>query len=510
MQSWLKRMYERHGARYLLGVIGLVFAQDLLLVVPSSLFVAARFENLSAAEYATALAIIEPLVVIGVSVAAFAVRGALRPGLAWLRGDRDPASAPAVALAVQVAPRRASLLGGGVFLLFVAPASTLAIVLPVDRLSVVDGIAIYGGQLFTILFASVLNWFSLELAMRPFLTDLATSNPAANRLQGSPRSLAVKLFVGLVSTTATTGVFAAGFAAKPGLGGAGLLRAFGISLGVSVALVLGLVLVLALLVLDPIRDLTRAAQIVGGGDLDTRVSVTSNDELGVLAESFNDMVSGLRERAVLHDALGSYVAPDVARRVLVEGAFLKGREVEASVLFADIRDFTAFAEQTTAEGVVSHLNEFFELAVPLLSGFGAHVNKYIGDGLLAAFGIPDPVPDHADRALLAACELVEATRRAFGGKLRIGVGINSGGVIAGTVGGGGKLEYTLIGDTVNVAARVEQLTKELHQPVLITEDTRSRLIELSAELDPQGEISVKGKASPVSIYAPRQFQPDPA
>jgi len=132
--------------------------------------------------------------------------------------------------------------------------------------------------------------------------------------------------------------------------------------------------------------------------------VLSTDETGALSRAFNDAVSGLEERERLREAFGAFVDPEIADRVLREGSVLEGDELEVSVLFLDIRDFTAFAERASAREVVALLNDFYEHVVPVLLRHGGHANKFVGDGLLGVFGAPDRRPDHADRAVAAALE----------------------------------------------------------------------------------------------------------
>ena len=146
-------------------------------------------------------------------------------------------------------------------------------------------------------------------------------------------------------------------------------------------------------------------------------------------------------------------------------------------MFVDIRDFTPFAEANTAEDTVSHLNALFEIVVPAVLDAGGHVNKYLGDGALAVFGAPNALDQHADAAVTAALRIHQRVAERFAGALRIGIGINTGKVIAGTIGGAGKLEFTLIGDTVNVAARIEQLTKTTGDTILLTQHTLDALAE---------------------------------
>jgi class 3 adenylate cyclase len=213
------------------------------------------------------------------------------------------------------------------------------------------------------------------------------------------------------------------------------------------------------------------------------------------------MLTGLEERERLRTAFGSYVSPDVADRVMTEGELLEGEDVEVTVMFVDICDFTSFAERSTARETVAYLNDFFGLVVPVVEQGGGSANKFIGDGVLAVFGAPERLPDHASRALATACEVAAAVERRYGGELRVGIGLNSGPVSVGSVGGGGRLEFTVIGDTVNVAARVERLTRETGDPILLTEATRC-LLDGKVRVEPRGEVELKGKSDPVPVYTP--------
>src|SRR5262249_47704623 len=152
------------------------------------------------------------------------------------------------------------------------------------------------------------------------------------------------------------------------------------------------------------------------------------------------------------------VDPTLSARLLEQGddAFI-GERREVSVMFIDIRDFTPFAEVNSAEDTVARLNSLFEIVVPAVLDAGGHVNKFLGDGTMTVFGAPNALADHADAAVSAAVAIHRRVADRFGGELRIGIGINTGKVIAGTIGGGGHLEFALIGDTTNVASRVEEL-----------------------------------------------------
>ena len=171
-----------------------------------------------------------------------------------------------------------------------------------------------------------------------------------------------------------------------------------------------------------------------------------------------------------------------------------------TVVFVDIRGFTTFADRSTAREAVAYLNEFFRLIVPILTEHGGHANKLLGDGLLGVFGAPDRLPDHADRALAAASDMLGAVKSHFGERCRIGIGVNSGLVLVGTIGGGELVELGVVGDPVNVAARVQDATRELGEPLLLTEATRSLLEDRDSGIESRGTLSLRGKPHPVAVY----------
>lgn len=253
--------------------------------------------------------------------------------------------------------------------------------------------------------------------------------------------------------------------------------------------------------LTPIADLAAATKRVAAGDYTRRLPVVQDDDLGALAASFNRMQTGLAERQRLQAAFGTYVDPALAARLLEQGDdVFTGERREVTVMFIDIRDFTPFAEAHSAEETVARLNALFEIVVPAVVDAGGHINKFLGDGALAVFGAPNDLADHADAAVKVAVLIQRMVADRFDGALRIGIGINTGPVIAGTIGGGGKLEFTLIGDSVNVAARVEQLTKTTGDGILLTAQTVGALVSRPVGLVDRGSHELKGKSSGVQIF----------
>src|ERR1700742_3387684 len=254
-------------------------------------------------------------------------------------------------------------------------------------------------------------------------------------------------------------------------------------------------------ILRPIRDLAEGTERVAAGDYSQRLPVVQDDDLGALTASFNRMQAGLAERQRLQAAFGTYVDPALATRLLAQGDdVFTGERREVTVMLVDVRDFTPFAEANTAEDTVARLNALFEIVVPAVVDAGGHVNKFLGDGALAVFGAPNDLATHADAAVNAAVLIQRLVAERFGGELRIGIGINTGVVIAGTIGGGSKLEFALIGDAVNVAARVEQLTKTTGDAILLTQQSVDALLSPPTGLIGRDAYALKGKSAPVRVF----------
>jgi adenylate cyclase len=490
--GWL---YRRLGRRYLAGMAALQVLSAVTIVL-GTVGILSLYVDMSGAQFARIVAFSQVAVLIAIGLDWWTMRQPLRPLRGWLHGhDVTPAEAWEAAVRMPVEfVRRAD------------KQAVLVVILPISVICAIElhlpwysAILLFAGGLVSIGYSAVLHFFYAELALAPVVRDLAQSLPEDFEAERAGVPLRWKLLGALPLINVITGVVVSGLSTNGRQG----LEDLGVSVLVAVIVAFTLSLELTLLVsrsvLGPVRDLIRATERVREGDLSTRVAVTSGDELGALAIGFNSMMHGLAERQALHDAFSSYVDPQLAARVLAEGARIPGEEVDVTVAFIDLRGFTSFAERSEAREVVAYVNEFLELTVPTLTRHGGHVNKFVGDGVLAVFGAPVHFGDHADRAVAAASELARAVERRFGERLGIGVGINSGRVLAGTIGGGGKLEFTVIGDPVNVAARVEEMTRETGDVVLLTEATRC-LLNAEPELAPRGAIRLKGRSEPVPIF----------
>jgi class 3 adenylate cyclase len=258
--------------------------------------------------------------------------------------------------------------------------------------------------------------------------------------------------------------------------------------------------------LQPIGILSRAMTKVAEGNLDVRVPVTSNDEVGALTGRFNTMVEGLREREKIRETFGRYVDESVAATILRrqgEGA-LSGETAEATILFTDIAGFTTIAEYLTPTELVGALNEYLETVLEPIRAHGGVVNTFIGDGLFASFNMPLACEGHAMAAVRAAIDIQRAVgSRTFGDRgmaLATRIGISTGNVIGGSVGAGQRMSFTLLGDTVNLAARLEELNKQHGTRILVSESTREACGECFA-FDALGSVQVRGRSETIAVYA---------
>jgi adenylate cyclase len=229
----------------------------------------------------------------------------------------------------------------------------------------------------------------------------------------------------------------------------------------------------------------------------------------LLDARINASLEKKRLRDQQRELISKFATKEVANDLLTSGFSLGGRHVEASAMFCDIRSFTSIAEAREPAETIELLNDYYTLMMDAIGGEGGIVNQMVGDGLMAIFGAPVPRDDHRVRAVLAARQMVELIRlfnedQASQGKVQIeiGIGIASGKVVAGYTGTDRRATYTCVGDTVNVAARLEAHTKELKQPILIDENTWEGLND-EVVVEQQGAVAMKGKSKSVNVYAVR-------
>jgi adenylate cyclase len=259
----------------------------------------------------------------------------------------------------------------------------------------------------------------------------------------------------------------------------------------------------------PVAALAEGVRRIEQGEYGYALSLPYHDEIGRLAGAFNHMSQGLAERDRVRDLLGKVVSPAIAQQLLAQDICLGGEEIEATILFSDIRGFTALSESVPPRELLDLLNVYLTEMGAIVEKHGGVVDKYIGDAVMALFGAPLNHGDDADRALLAALDMLPALDRLNRDFQRrglpafdIGIGVNSGRVVAGNMGSRNRLNYTVIGDPVNLAARLESLTKEkAYGARIIIGEAALRKARRNYRTRPLGEVTVKGKTRAVEIFA---------
>jgi len=272
---------------------------------------------------------------------------------------------------------------------------------------------------------------------------------------------------------------------------------------------LGLVLSLAfsLYFSRPINELREGVVAVGMGVFDHRVRVNRQDELGELGRAINRMAEDLSLKNKITDSFGRYVTPEIVDLILAhpDRRWMRGARVNVSVLFVDIRGFMTMSEGKDPAWIVDLLNDYFSRVTDVVIAHGGHVNKFVGDEAMAIFGAPVANPDHADSAIKAALEIQRAVRHIEGRggrgrvKVHVGVGVSSGDVVAGNVGSEKRMEYTVIGDDVNVASRLTSMARS--GEILISKQTYELLDKSNGiRVEERGSLKVKGRRMNLSVY----------
>lgn len=280
--------------------------------------------------------------------------------------------------------------------------------------------------------------------------------------------------------------------------------AFALAGVLTIPLVYGFAMVVSRRITERLTATAAAMARVQAGDLSVTLPEEGRDELATVSRAFNAMVREMAEKQFIERAFGRYVTAAVldglrARRSL---DFAPERLV-ASVLFADIRGFTAFSETASPEEVMRVLNVYFERIIPVIGEHGGYINKFIGDAVMVVFNAPIDQPNHAEQAVACAramqnavTELNDAGAFGPGREVRVGIGVNTGPLTAGNVGGATRAEYSVIGDTVNVAARLTGVAAA--GQVLVGPETAAAVVTGLTALEP---LSLKGKSHPLPVWS---------
>lgn len=257
----------------------------------------------------------------------------------------------------------------------------------------------------------------------------------------------------------------------------------------------------------PVRALLEATEQIEGGDFHVSLRSDHNDELGYLIDRTADMATGLKEKQLISDTFGKVVDPRVRDHLLEGNIALGGARRDAAVLFCDIRGFTTFSEANDEGAVVTALNEHLAEMERCIVEQGGMINKFLGDGLLALFGLPIATENPAAEAYAAARRMLEVNHqlnlersRRGDGELRLGIGIHYGPVIAGNIGSPNRMEYTVIGDTVNLASRIQEYSKRLPGELFLTQAIQDRLGTAGRSNRHLGSAAVRGRQEKVGLY----------
>ncbi len=261
----------------------------------------------------------------------------------------------------------------------------------------------------------------------------------------------------------------------------------------------------------PIKRLVAAARRISAGDFNINLKPKGRDEVASLSVAFNEMAKGLEERDRVKEAFNKFHNKEIAEKLLSGEIKLGGERKEATIFFSDVRGFTALSESLQPEQVVEMLNEYFTRMVAIIRSRGGVVDKYVGDAIMALWGVPLSSHDDTRNALMACLamrtELVKLNEiRLSRGQpiLKIGMGLNIGPVIAGNIGSNEKMEYTVIGDAVNLASRIESMTKDFGVDLLISRDVYERITN-DFICEACESAKVKGKSAAVEVYKVRGY-----
>jgi adenylate cyclase len=266
---------------------------------------------------------------------------------------------------------------------------------------------------------------------------------------------------------------------------------------------------------NPVTRLVGATGEIENGNFIVNITPTTSDEIGLLTNSFVRMGKGLSERERMKEAFGKFVNKEIAEQILKGEIKLGGERKTAAIFFSDIRSFTSISEALQPEEVVEFLNEYMTRMVACVNDTKGNVDKFIGDAIMAVWGTPvsygNDTENAVNGALCMRASLIDFNKGRGGPRkpvIKIGCGINTGPVLAGQIGSHDRMEYTVIGDTVNLASRIESLNKPFGTDILISEDSYAIVKDLYY-VEPMQKIKVKGKKDPQQIYAVLSRRDDP-
>ena len=439
----------------------------------------------------------------------------------------------AAAERIQQLPSYSAWVAGCLVLIYSLTASALGVYTPpdVDLTQIPQQMIILAMLFYAGIFASFYSYFiyffvnDLTIKMRRELRDLLSFVPSARQRSvrwndvsisegqtkgGLARKLAAIFFVIGVLPAVLLGLDLTFFAPIRAIQGLTTGNVIALDLIASLYVILASVVFVSRSLLAPTRELFDAQEAVRAGNLNYKAAVLTNDELGEVTARFNMMVGALRERDLIKSALHRYLSPTVANELIASGGMIASKSVEATVMFTDIEGFTTLSETLSPQETVDLLNAYFSMLNTIIHREGGTVNNFVGDAVVAIFNVPTPNTLHAYAAIKAALAIQQAlsterfilpTGRSVALPTRIG--INTGPVCAGSIGSAERQGYTVYGDAVNLAARIEPLNKRYGTHILASEST----IQLAAKqgLSPDRftlleRTTVAGRSESVMVY----------
>ena len=476
--------------RTLVGISALAIGANVIGVIVLAVIVAAINSRVTTHQQhvilAVTLVLLVSTVVLGVTAATLVQRRTLR----WLlRGDRPDDRDAQRALRM---PRDMAVIAA---ILWTFGAAVIAVTTAVVDLRPASVVAISGSVVLAGLSSAGVTYLLVERVSGPVAKLALESSPPRSAPVLGVRWRLLLIWV-LTSGLPILGLILV-FTAP-----AGKTHVIGVSIGVCVVgLILGALstALTARTIGLPLRGLVDALERVGAGDLDVRTPIEDAGEIGLLQSGFNDMVAGLRERDRIKDLFGRHVGSAVAQEALRSGVTLSGETRDVVAVFVDITGSTKRSRETEPAEFVALLNRFYAVVVDEVESNGGLLNKFEGDAALCVFGAPVELIDPASAALRAA-RCIRDRIYALA-EVEIGVGVAAGPVVAGQVGTQSRLEYTVIGDAVNEAARLTELAKDVRQHVLASQDVVEQAVEVErAAWHPAGEVVLRGHDRPTCIW----------
>ena len=275
---------------------------------------------------------------------------------------------------------------------------------------------------------------------------------------------------------------------------------------IGVVLSVTLSLVVSKSVSGPLEEMATAMKEVEKGNLDVHINIVTNDEIGAVGEGFGRMIKGLKESEAIKESFGKYISQEVRDEILSGRIPLDGEMTRATMLFSDLRDFTPFVESTHPKQVVSIMNQYFSEMAEAIKRNNGLILQYVGDEIEAVFGAPVPHDDHPDMAAAAALDmkkrltqLNERLKTQGVAPFRHGIGIHTGAVLAGIIGSKERSSYALVGDTVNLASRIQGLTKDFACDIILSQTTHD-LVAGDYKMEALRSVRVKGKSQEILTY----------